>query len=203
MTPENLLDYLFIIGKPASGKSTVSRIVLAALELSDSNYLPIDKAHRVICDPQVESPLYSYLEGGKLVFHDREAMMRQALLWLAREADRLLLQKPPVRPICFEFSHYNYAEAFAIFGLEKMRRAAVLEVTAPESVIRQRNQNRPLADQVPEEYLQMVFAPAAAHWREPIPVGRYATLLNDSTLSTSELEARVKSALHEVGLLFS
>ncbi len=203
MMPENLLDYLFIIGKPASGKSTVSRIVLEVLKLSDSNYLPIDKAHRVICDPHVQSPLYSYLEGGKLVFHDREAMMREALLWLAREANRLLLQKPPVRPICFEFSHYNYAEAFAIFGLEKMRRAAVLEVTAPESVIRQRNQNRPLADQVPEEYLQMVFAPAAAHWREQIPVGRYAALLNDSTLSTSELEARVKSALQELGLPFS
>lgn len=159
MTPENLLDHLFIIGKPASGKSTVSRIVLEMLDLPDSNFLPIDKAHRVICDPQVQSPLYSYLEGGRLVFHDREAMMREALHWLVWEANRLLQHNPPIRPVCFEFSHYNYAEAFAIFGLEKMRYAAVLEVTAPESVIRQRNQNRPLADQVPEEYLQMVFAP--------------------------------------------
>jgi dephospho-CoA kinase len=127
MTPGNLLDYLFIIGKPASGKSTVSRIVLEMLDLPDSN---------------------------------------------------------------------------AIFGLGKMRRAAVLEVTAPDSVIRQRNQNRPLADQVPEEYLQMVLAPSASKWRERISVGRYATLLNDSTLSTSELEARVKSALHELELFF-
>lgn len=202
MTPENLLDHLFIIGKPASGKSTISRIVLEILDLPDSNFLPIDKAHHVICDPQVQSPLYSYFEGGQLVFHDRETMMREALLWLAHEANRLLLQEPLVRPICFEFSHYNYSEAFAIFGLEKMRRAAVLEVTAPDAVIRQRNENRPLADQVPEEYLQMVFSPAAAKWREQVPVGRYAVLLNDSTLSKSELETRVRSALHELGLIF-
>ncbi len=203
MALENLPDYLFIIGKPASGKSTISRIVLNVLDLPDSSFLPIDKAHRVICDPQVKSPLYSYLEGGKLVFHDREAMMREALLWLTREAGRLLQQKTLVRPVCFEFSHYNYVEAFTIFGLEKMRHAAVLEVTAPDSVIRQRNQNRPLADQVPEEYLQMVFAPSVLEWRAQIPLGRYAVLLNDSTLSTSELEARVKSALHELGMLFS
>ncbi len=201
MSPHTPSLYLFLLGRPAVGKSTISKIILRLLDLPEENYFPIDKAHHLLCNPRAQSPHFYYTETGALIFRDRAAVMREALEWLARAAEIRRREAPQARPLLFEFAHYDYAEALAIFGDEALRHSGILEVVAPLEVARERNQHRAPVDQVPEEWLQMAFAADTSKLAELVAPGRFAQLRNDLKLSPKELEQRVSEALHALGFL--
>lgn len=201
MPTKTAMPYLFLLGRPAVGKSTVSRIILRVLELPEENYLPIDKAHHLLCNPDVQSPHFYYTPQGTLVFRDRPAVMREALEWLARAAQARRAQAPNVVPLVFEFAHYDYAAAFEVFGEDITRHCAILEVAAPIAVARERNLARRAMDQVPEEWLQMAFAAEVSRLAELVAPERFVRLQNEHKLSHRELEARVREALQQFGFL--
>ncbi len=195
------ISYLFLLGRPAVGKSTISKIILQLLDLPEANYFPIDKAHHMLCNPGVRSPHFYYTEEGTLIFRNRVAMMREALEWLARAAEERRRTVSHTLPLLFEFAHYDYAEALAIFGEEVKQRSAILEVVAPIEVARERNLQRPAVAQVPEEWLQMAFASDTANLAALVAPGRFMQLHNELALSPHDLERRVRAALRELKLL--
>ncbi|NUO84365.1 hypothetical protein HUU05_30185, partial [candidate division KSB1 bacterium] len=174
---------------------------LHLLDLPEANYFPIDKAHHILCNPGVRSPHFYYTEAGTLIFRNRAAVMREALEWLARAAEERRRAAPHTLPLLFEFAHYDYAEALAIFGEEVKPRSAILEVVASIEVARERNQHRPAVDQVPEEWLQMAFASDTAKLAALVAPGRFMQLHNEVALSANALERRVRAALQELELL--
>lgn len=201
MPTNTAMPYLFLLGRPAVGKSTVSKIILRVLELPAENYLPIDQAHHLLCNPDVHSPHFYYTPQGTLVFRDRAAVMREALEWLARAAQERRAQAPNVVPLLFEFAHYDYAAAFEVFGEGITQHCAIMEVAAPLTVARERNLARRAMDQVPEEWLQMAFAADVSRLTELVAPERFVRLQNEHRLSHRELEARVREALQQLGLL--
>ncbi len=201
MQSHTSLPYLFLLGRPAVGKSTVSKIILRALQLPEKNYFPIDKAHHLLCNPDVFSPHFYFTPEGTLVFRDRAAVMREALEWLARAAQKRRAEAPTEQPLLFEFAHYDYAQALKIFGAEIVEHGAIIEVVAPLAVARERNLARPAMDQVPEEWLQMAFAADASRLVELVAPGKFVRLQNEHKLAQRELEVRVREALRQLGLL--
>lgn len=201
MSPLPPISNLFLLGRPAVGKSTISKIILRLLHLAEEDYLPIDKAHHLLCNPEVQSPHFYYSAEGTLIFRDRAGMMREALQWLARTAAQHRREAGSL--VLFEFAHYDYAAALKIFGESVIANSALIEVVAPIAVARTRNQARPAVDQVPEEWLQMAFAADTSRLAELVPRGRFVQLHNDLTLSPRELEARVREALHHLNFAFA
>jgi dephospho-CoA kinase len=193
------LPYLFLLGRPAVGKSTVAQIILRVLALPAENYFPIDQAHYLLCNPEVQSPNFYYTPGGTLVFRDRAAVMREALEWLAQAAQKRRTQAPNTLPLLFEFAHYDYAAAFNLFGNEVVQQCAIIEVAAPITVARERNLARPAMDRVPEEWLQMAFDADVLRLAELVAPEKFVRLQNEHKLSQRELERRVREALRRLG----
>lgn len=194
------MPYLFLLGRPAVGKSTISQIILRVLKLPRANYFPIDQAHHRLCNPDVQSPHFYYTPEGTLVFRDRAAVMREALEWLAQAAQKRRRAAPQVLPLLFEFAHYDYAAALKIFGDDVAQQCAIIEAAAPIAVARERNLARPAMNQVPEEWLQMAFAADVSRLAELVAPERFVRLHNEHKLAQRELEVRVREALQRLGL---
>lgn len=192
---------LFVLGRPATGKSTISKIILRALRLPEENYFPIDKAHHLLCNPEAHSPHFYYTADGTLVFRNRAAMMREALEWLARAGEQRLHAAPQVLPVVFEFAHYDYAAALQVFGENIKREAAIIEIVAPFEVTHARNCNRPAVDQVPLEWLQMAYAADTSQLAALVAPGKFVQLHNDLALTPQALHHRVNTALRALALL--
>lgn len=201
MPSQTATPYLFLLGRPAVGKSTISKIILRLLQLPFDNYFPIDKAHHLLCNPDVQSPHFYYTPQGTLVFRDRAAVMREALEWLAHASQERRRAAPNVQPLLFEFAHYDYAAGLKIFGDAVLQQCALIEVTAPIIVARERNLARPAMDRVPEEWLQMAFAADVSRLSELVMPERFVRLQNEHKLAQRELEARVCEALRKLGFL--
>ncbi|MEK7727997.1 MAG: hypothetical protein AAB354_06245 [candidate division KSB1 bacterium] len=200
MPASTATPYLFLLGRPAVGKSTVSKIISRVLKLPVENYFPIDKAHHLLCNPDVQSPHFYYTPQGTLIFRDRAAVMREALEWLAHAAQKRRVEAPNGFPLLFEFAHYDYASALEIFGAEVLRHSAIIEIVAPLTVARERNLARPAMDQVPEEWLQMAFAADVSCLAELVAPEKFVRLQNEHRLAQRELERRVREALRQFGL---
>ncbi len=203
MPESTALPYLFLLGRPAVGKSTISKIILRVLKLPAENYLPIDKAHHLLCNPDVQSPHFYYTAQGTLVFRDRAAMMREALEWLAHAAQERRRTASHIPPLLFEFAHYDYAAGLKIFGEAVLQQCALIEVVAPIAVARERNLARRAMDRVPEEWLQMAFAAEVSGLAELVAPERFVRLQNEHKLAQRELEVRVREALRQLGFVFA
>lgn len=201
MMPAPAISSLFVLGKPATGKSTISKIILHALDLPEENYFPIDKAHHLLCNPDVHSPHFYYTADGTLIFRNRAAMMREALEWLARAGEQRLRTAPHVRPLLFEFAHYDYPAALQIFGENIKREAAIIEIVAPFEVAHERNRSRPAIDRVPLEWLQMAYAADTSQLALLVGPGKFVQLHNELALTPKELQQRVITALQALALL--
>lgn len=201
MQSHDSLRTLFVLGRPATGKSTISKMILRALDLPEENYFPIDKAHHLLCNPRVQSPHFYYTADGTLVFRNRAAMMLEALEWLVRGGEQRQRAAPRVRPLLFEFAHYDYAEALKVFGEQIKREAAIIEVVAPFAVAHERNQSRPAVDRVPLEWLELAYAADTSGLATLVAPGKFVQLHNESALTTRAMQQRVNAALLELELL--
>lgn len=129
---------VFIIGPPASGKST-ARLYLEEY-LRDMNMdfcsIGIDEAHRELSLAGNCSDQYRIEDDGSLVLLNREVQIPLAVDWLVKWADS------QQSSFLLELAHDNVVEALELFNVHVVRHSLLLHVTAPVDLRIERNTKR-------------------------------------------------------------
>lgn len=147
---------IFIIGTPASGKSTICEMIIKHLDLTDEQYISIDKAHRLICKKGQKSWRYTYKDDGSLILHDRDNIIHESFKLIQKNIESKISQMSKM-PILIEFSHINYAQVFSLYFNNSLPCAHIIHVITSKNTAYMRNNKRPPQQRVPSEYMDQAF----------------------------------------------
>lgn len=142
---------VFVIGPPASGKTTTRDFVAEWLRKRGATVvvLGIEEAHRELLPPDGEDGSYHYDDYGALVLHARERQIPSALDLLARQSRAARAAAGFV----MELAHARVGDALLSVGGELLDGALVLHLTAPLALRLRWNAQRK-SSRVPEEIVR-------------------------------------------------
>lgn len=150
---------IFVLGPPASGKSTfigylVKEMKSAGCGADEIKIIKDTELLKAVCPKTAESSNYHY-KGEKLIFSSsaREKIINQLLTAAAEETNKT---QGKFLWCMVEFTHPNWQWALEKFFDKKLlAKSVLLFIYANRKLLLSRNQNRPTVSQVPEEYLRI------------------------------------------------
>ncbi len=149
---------IFVLGPPASGKSTfigylVEEIKSAGCGADGIKIIKDTELLKIVCPKTTGNPDY-YYEGEKLIFSSsaREKIIGRLL---TKTADKINIAQNKFPWCIVEFTHPNWEWALDNFFDKKLLANSILVfLNSPRKLLFSHNQNRPVNQQVPVEYLE-------------------------------------------------